>query len=635
MPESVQGTQKVKVNRDSEPQKANWSARFAFESGEHRDVVERVRAASASPDEAMALVASLGFLGRIEEAKSVWEFRHTDFGGAERARARFAIAAALTRISRFKEARRWLKSNLNDNEAIKFADPQQGVALYYYYLGQFDKASSRARKALGLALKTNDSYMRILATDLYGHALVQTGRRSAGLRHLEQARTLAARRSHADSFNASRLIYESEMGLRPHVIVHEIEHLLSSTASENSYTRANLVLELARQLTLRGQFKRARELLDRESHFIYSFENRRQEATLQLRLAEISYRQGDAANATHFLKAARRCLNRIADRVFEIRILGLEHKVNQRLLKSELSAESTARLIELSEKHPSPMNSKILSRNQITKAPLDPRVEDPLGDLLDRANQNQESAVRELLENGYLGLWPETQGFVPGFETLALFPSGQWIAMTRDEVIKSQTPLSALSIKILLRLSTSLAGKEALMKDVWRLNYDPLRHDSVIYAALATLRKTLGPAARWIETLDEGWALSAPLTRVQGVRANVSAVSNEKMSEVATESLRQTAPNDRGEDLASSDYNDSLNFRQQKALYELKLTKASSSREMWTVPDYKKFFHVSTMTAWRDLDGLTDSGYLKRIGRGRATVYVKNVAPRNTEPEVS
>ena len=60
------------------------------------------------------------------------------------------------------------------------------------------------------------------------------------------------------------------------------------------------MLELARQLTLRGEYARARALLNSESSKIYAFGNRRQELVLQLRLGELALRQGDIFAAEHF-----------------------------------------------------------------------------------------------------------------------------------------------------------------------------------------------------------------------------------------------------------------------------------------------------------------------------------------------
>ena len=581
-----------------------WSALEAFESGRHREVVERVKAPGKTAAETLALIGSLSFLGRIDEALELWKIGRARLAPGERARARFSIGLACMRVSRFKLARGFFNRNLKDAACRFSADVYQGVGIYYFYTGQFEKSLRFAKLAMKRSLENGDAYIRAFATDLQGHALVQTGRRSAGLRLLAEAQELAKRESKADVFSPQRLIYESEAGLRPHSIVEELRQQVQLAGRETSYTHANLVLELARQLTLRGRWREARELLDAESPTIYAFENRRQDATLQLRLAEIAYRRGEVSTAQHFLQAARRCLNKIADSVFEIRILGLELKIERDLLGREPSLMSLARLEQLSRKHPSPMNSRINGRNSRSGARSlgtahEPAPgEDPLGDLLDLAGRDPERGAGELMRAGYLGLWPQARGLKPGTEALVVFESGRWLAVGRDQVALGPGPLSSLSRKILRRLAIDRAGKQELIESVWGYSYEPLRHDSVVHAALAALRKSLGPlAAGWIETHDEGWLLSVTLID-----------RNERRNEKQRDSQPQAAP--------SSLFAPELNWRQLAALREVE------TRNQWSVPAYREFFKVSTMTAWRDLDGLVEKRYLVRRGHGRATAYL-------------
>jgi tetratricopeptide (TPR) repeat protein len=588
----------------------NFKAKDAFENGRHQDVVANVQSPGKTGVETMALICSYCFLGRLDEAKHLWNLKSLSLNEAERSRARFALAVAHTRISKFKGARFWLKESLANEESASLPDVYQGLAVYHYYLGNFEKAALNAQKALSLALKLGDRYMHAFAVDLYGHALVQTGKRAAGLQKLSQAQELAKRSDSSSPFTTAKLLYEAEAGLRPASIVSELEKLISNSSAEDSYTRANLTLELARQLTLRGQWQEARNLLDGVSAVIYGFQNRRQEALLQLRLAELSYRQGDAASALHFTQAARRCLNRIADRAYEVRVLGLEIKIESKLLGKSALPEALSRLKELSLANPRSISGRIYARTAGSKKVSFPPGEDALGDVLDSIS---EAGPSVLLKSGYIGLWPEFASIHPGSSALVILENGQWLSIRREGVALSEK-LSKRNFLLLKALSEGIAGKDALARKVWGYEYEA-RHDSMIYTALATLRKALGPVGYWVETHDEGWSLGDRGTPVHFVNN-----SGETVNEKSSRSVLTT-------EVSALSHDPSLNWRQIKALGR------KSSQSPWTVPDYKEAFDVSTMTAWRDLDGLAKVGYLQRIGRGRATVYLP-LTPSET-PSVS
>ncbi|RYZ67080.1 MAG: hypothetical protein EOP05_18215, partial [Proteobacteria bacterium] len=236
----------------------SFDARRTFEEGRHQDVAQKVQSPGKTSAEAMALIGSYSFLGRLEEARQLWNSQNARLSPEEKSRARFALAVAHTRISKFKFARLLLKESLACKVAARLPDVYQGIAVYHFYLGNFGKAALQAKKALGLALDLGDTYMHAFAIDLYGHSLVQTGKRSAGLRKLAEAKQLSKRTTAPDPFTTAKLLYEAESGHRSASIVTELEEAIALSASEDSYTRANLTLELSRQLTLRGEWLRAK-----------------------------------------------------------------------------------------------------------------------------------------------------------------------------------------------------------------------------------------------------------------------------------------------------------------------------------------------------------------------------------------
>jgi tetratricopeptide (TPR) repeat protein len=596
-----------------------FDAVAAFELGRHLEVVERVLAPGGPPEETMALIGSLAFLGRLDEALAFWNVSRDRLTPLLRARARFAIGLAFTRVSKFKSAREFFSENSKDRECRGCADIYQGIGIFYYYRGQFKKTAIYARKSLRLALENGDNFIHALAIDLLGHTLCQSGRRSVGTRLLSQGQKQAGVSGEHDTLSAERLFYEAQAGMRPEAIVAEIRDMIATRGANNSYTRANLILELARQMTLRGEWAEARKLLNDEAANIYAFENRRQETTLQLRLAELSYRQGDGPGAMHILQGARRCVDIICDRSFEIRVLGLEAKVEKNLFGHEPSTNQQARLRELSREFPNSTNTRIVNRTRGKIEKILPDGEDPLGDLLDLVSRDPSLGANELLKRGYLGLWPEAAGIRPGEERMIIFESGHWLGLRKSGVVKSVSALSQTSRKMLQALSLGVQNKERLLKNVWGYHYDPLRHDAMIYAALTALRKSLGEMTLWIETHDNGWSLGACIfIGGAGHRA------------APPESIELAESGDKVESLApmfekivhfAEERHLDLNWRQIKALNEL----MDNERKVawWTAPVYRTEFNVSLMTAWRDLDELVKKKYLVRVGRGRLTSYRK------------
>lgn len=594
-----------------------WSAKQAFERGELRSILEKIPPPGKSSEERVALIGALAFLGRWAEAEELASAHLKSLSPADRARGRFCLAVACTRASSFRKAVHWLKEGKADPETAVRPETFQAMAFYFYFLGDFRKALRWGRRSLRAALSEGDSFIHLAALDLLAHSQMQLGRRSSGLRLFEVTVQMATEKSYSTLALSSRLAklrYEAEAGYRAETIVRELEDALASLAPVDTYSRANLVVELTRQMTLRGRWAEAKSLLDREAPAIYSFQDRRQEATLQLRLGEIAFRQGDAASALHFVRAARRCLHKVADKAYEIRVLGFESKIHRVLTGGEPPAETIARLKELSEVRPSRINSQILARSGEGPEPTTTPGEDPIHDLLLEVAREPAKGLREMIDRGYLGLWPLAAGLKPGRNALVVDDRAHVISVSARGVFRGVEAWAALPLKLLRRLAKSHASKEELIRDVWGYDYDPLRHDSLIYAGLGNLRRLLGPAADWIETSDSGWRLRGDVDfRDEGSTMSQPRTlkGSSSLSTFESGNPYVVSPSP-----ARPPPGAELNFRQIKALKELE------KREFWDLRSYKKTFEVSTMTAWRDLDSLRMKGFLLRLGQGRATRYV-------------
>lgn len=529
----------------------SFSPKLAFEAGKHLEIVDRISSPGKTSDETAALIGALSFLGRLDEALMLWKLKQHKLTKEQCSRVRFALALAKIRLSKFKSAKRLLKESLQCSVASKRADVFQGIAIFHYYRGDFEKAVRFSQKALEHALALGDSYIHAFALDLNGHSLAQTGRRSAGIQKLKEALSLSKRREAYNPFSLAILLYEAEAGLRPHSMVGELETALKSLPSEDSYSKANLSLELAQQLTIRGNWKEAQQTLDSISSDIYGFENRRQEAVLQIRLGELACLRGEYSMAAHFAQSAKRCVEHIADRSFVRRIEELENR------------------------------TKALSSGEAFKPT---------------------HTVPEILEAGFLGLLGQALNLNARTNHFLIFDDGAWVALSKDGSFQSTVSLSKQNIALLRALGAGIETKENLVSQVWGYGYESLRHDSLLYSAIASLRKSLGPIGHWIESRDSGWSF-------RNLGQIVHLLDGFNLSE-AEPSQTPTL-----ESPTLSTFDSGLNWRQLKALRKTKTS------QPWTVPAYRQTFQVSTMTAWRDLDGLEKSGYLKRIGRGRATVY--------------
>lgn len=585
------------------------NAQRQFESGDYQAVVKTYgRAKSIGGDEATALICSLAFLGQHAEAVDYWKVHYDKLNEVQRCRSRFALGVALTRVSKLKMGRKFFRNNLAAAKQLKTLYPYayQGVGFYFYFIGRFGESQKWAKKASVSSLKFKDGFMRFLAVDLLGHCEVQLGRRGEGLRLMRQAAKLASAHGNpnfASSFDVASLIYEAEAGARPLTIENELRESLNILNVQDSYTRGNLLLELARQLTLRGRWDESKQLLGAAASSVYNFSNRRQELNLQMRLGELSFCQGEFFLTEHFIQAAKRCLNVVADKAFEVKLLGLE----QKFLKasgSKVPAQLITRLLELSEHHGSHINEQILFRQNLVTNPKIARQDDPLHHLFLKHLRAPEQAANEALELGYLGLWHRFKQLSPGKKYFVVLPDHhRFVLASPNGAYLSTNALSRQQLRILQCLRAGTSSKEELLESVWGYGYDPARHDPLMHSTIAKLRKVIDPGSNWIVTVENGWSLD---TSVVWLIPDYAKAKSRVTQDSLPESVTHT-----GNFIPLPD----LNFRQLVALEQLE------SKGMWSITQYKSHFNVSTMTAFRDLSGLLANHLLIKTGRARATRY--------------
>ena len=175
-----------------------------FFCGNHADVLQR---SVDSPSGCVAvadlhlIIGSLSFLGRLDEAQTLFAGRQREMQEPARCAARFFLGISLCRHSHYKQSLAFLVANLNQSQAskdqlIRFY-AYQGLGFYRFFCGRFRRARRSAQMAHHAAFAAHFSWGKMISMDLIGHSCVQVGEVSLGLSHLARAagfaKTLRAR----------------------------------------------------------------------------------------------------------------------------------------------------------------------------------------------------------------------------------------------------------------------------------------------------------------------------------------------------------------------------------------------------------------------------------------------------------
>lgn len=580
-----------------------WKPHPKFQAGQYRALVDELMDEKSSRVEQRrhitSLIGSLSFLGRMEEASDLFTLvAKKSKNPLDLVASRFFLAIGFTRRSEYERARKLFEEN--EKKAGKSAIERffvcQGKVFFLYYTGRLESCLKYAENARKWAIASRDLLARCLALDALGHVQVRAGEIHLGLSYLKEAKNLAKKlgnTSTASAIDISSRLYAWEFGLQSESLA-ELEESLASEAPQNNYSQSNLALELARQHTLRGNFARAAAVLEQVAPAIYENQNRRQEIILNLRLAELSGRRGDFFQARHFLWFSRRLLHREVDSTFELAALGVERKLALAERKSVTELESSWNAL-------APFSST-RDRNLMVRLgmlPMDKEnPEDKIHRILylSRSGENLATRLTPLLEAELLADASLLLGLKPGKNSIAVLPKALGLLLQSPQGIQKKEALSSLQHKLLRALADGReVNKETLVENCWGYKYSPLRHDSMVYAALSSLRKSLGEAGAWLHPTENGYQMEAEV---------VWAAEAEK----SPQSSKPVEALDPG--LAAR-----FNFRQIEVLEWIQTARFLS------VADCCKRFGVSEITALRDMDGLRREGIVVRIGKARATRY--------------
>jgi DNA-binding winged helix-turn-helix (wHTH) protein len=577
------------------------SSQELFFSGDYQGALD----SGSRKDQLAFIVGALCFLGRSNEAEILFQQDEHRLSRLKKIQCRFFLGIGLARISKYSDAKRYFAINLAElRHAVTHEEEFyifQGASFYRYFSGRWKVALRGVERAFQAAIRSDFLYGRVLSSDLRGHLLVQTGQVHAGIAALKDAQKLARtmrNKSIAEGVDSSIVAYEGQFGLTPKTMVQTLKKSVKAASTiQDTFSQSELLLELARQQLIRGKFLEASTCLDRAGQLIYSHQNRRQEAELNLRYAYLCYLNGDPAKGLSFLQSGKRALDPAVDHALRLSLMGMEHRLVKALNMKARESVLEAELRTQSALYGGVVNQRIVGR--ITGSVVDREVfaGDPMGDIQDLLSKDFGLAVNAILQSQYYSLFYEILPVEKGSQILYLDLDAHSMTLFDRNGVDHQTGLTSLLRSFLNQLASGQKSKEELIRSVWKYpSYHSLRHDSVIYQAVTALRRLLDDRAEWIQNTELGYRLAPGVQIRFHERAERAHAGKKSIPQKAQES-------------------EDLNSRQISFLRKLK------PQDFVTVHDYRKLFKVSEITATRDLSALHSRGLVVRVGRARATKY--------------
>lgn len=542
-----------------------------------------------------SIIGSLVFIGRLEDATIIFEKYQNSIDAEELAAARFTLGLGHCRVGEYHLARKYFVENLLFARQKKVAVCRfyafQGLAFFRYFSGRFTLAARHADKAYKFAVYSESLYGRVLAGDIKGHGLIQTGEIQKGLLLLKKTGELARKLGNGSiikSIETSIVCYRARYIVGAENHIKEFESLLENKDLENFYSKNDLIMDLGRLFYLTGQLSKARELITEAMKTAISTGNRRHQIWCLIRLAEFDFCEGKADGALELLRDAEKLAHAKVDIVLMTMVAGLKTKI----LKE--NPESSTILKRLSHLSGFSVSKNIIARNQGRFTCL---KEDEVGSLMDSFKQEGFSKFSLLSEKGYFGL-----------ALSALPASCRGNAFILDAIQKkcylfvhgniqvTKRRLTNLEIRFIGLVSRGWVTKELIIEKVWGHTYRPLDHDPLIYRLVSRLKQ--GFTAAILDSDSDGSYRMKP-------NFFYLEISSKKNEEQVQNHIQ-----------LSHLIEDGLSLRQSQILALV------SQSQVVTAGAVADSLRVSMATAQRDLSGLVLNQNLIRLGKGRATQYI-------------
>ncbi len=566
-------------------------------------------------DDVAFAVGALTFLGRRDDAEACFQaWRSRGVPNARTlAASRFFLGVAHARAGSFTRGHELLvqhaRRNLKSGDAWATAFVFQGLACQRYFTGRYHAAARHALRALRSAHAARFAYVRLLATDLRGHALVQVGRGHSGLALLEQAQRLAQQLGlelNAFAIECSIATYAVKFGVEPE-LVGRLEQLLERVAHD-SYSRHALLTEYAGQLALRGRATEARAALSRADDEALRRDVRRgRVSNLLAHLHVARWAQGASACA-ELLEQAKGLVDD-SDVTFRAELACFEAFVASKSNDGARFESALTELRQLATSHD--LHWAKAGLEQFAPGPYQSPAfpEDRVTPLLRAAATRDESALHRLLSAGLTGAVPELLGLAPGRRILVLATENALLLESNGDVVLRPNPPRWCSTLLRL-LSTGDVSKEALVSGLWGLRaYRPERHDPLLRTTIHRLRAVLEPFGAWVRVTPRGYGTMVP---VVFVGADEGASRPLELSDLESE------PD--GAPIVAAAPTSPVAAPRERALRE-RIVSLLAEHEQLGVKQVAARTGVSVSTALRALRQLTRERRVRRAGYARATRY--------------
>ncbi len=559
------------------------------------------------------VVGALVFLGRTNDAEVLFKKWRSSLTADDIVIGSFFLAIGWTRASEFQKAQIYLREQFRLRHHLQRPANRmfvfQAFGFYRYFTSRYRRSFLWANRAWQISLSEDFILGQILSCDLLAHSMFQVGEIERGFNQLERAKELAerfGRTALVASLEVSQMTYEAQFGLNPTRILARLSRqYLRTKRSRDTYTKANLGIELCQQLAIRGQVRKAKLVLQDLRKEVFRHGHRRQRSLWYTRAAYCEWLAGDPVRAAAFLDEAVGVLDKENDLSLFLQVLIFQEKVSgTRTPLIESLGHKVGSLIAVRQlRRRQPSVARSVARSNSSNDP-----QDPFGNLLDSLSRPGESKLenfQNLVDLGLLGLLSErafasedgtgvTRNACPKKAMLTDVLPESLLLVESGNTLFVQSGMTSLLRRCLLLIADRPMTKDELVKEIWGYTYEPLRHDALIHAVLSRLRKYISPYSAWIQKSGDRYRLD-PEVSVQSFRHLP-----------ATTKPTQAVP-------VIPEFN--LNYRQLRILNELKSRSYLSARECIEI------LKTTKITVNRDLKALVDLNLISTSGRGKATRY--------------
>lgn len=569
-------------------------------------------------DDVAFAVGALTFVGRRDDAQACfdgWRSRTPSPNERTQAAARFFLGLSLARAGQFEHARERLVSDararLRAGDAWAQSFVFQGLAAYRYFTGRYRAAARHALRALRAAHVAGLAYVKLLANDLRGHALIQLGHMSAGTALLAQARSLAEQlgsTSNAFAIDCSIASYALKFGLEPALLQRLA--LLLEHPSHDSYSRHALLTEYAAQLALRGRGREAERALSLADGEALQRDVRRAKVSNLLAHLHVARWARGADACAELLQQAAAWLDD-ADVAYRAELLGFEAFVARARGEGTRLASALAGLRQLGTSHE--LHAAKAALQQFGDDPYQAPAfaDDRRTPLLHAVAHHDEQSLSRVLGAGLLGAVPELLGATPGKRIWVLVSENALLLEDQGEVKVRRHP-PGWCAQLLALLSSGDVSKEALVAQLWGLRlYRPERHDPLIRTTIHRLRTVIEPYGSWVRVTASGYGTSVPVSFVGGSAPT-------EASQVELEDYGDEPPRDYRETMTPA------RPRAPSARDRVQAFLEASSPA--SVGEIARALGASESTALRLLRAMQADRAVQRLGFARATRY--QLAPK-------